>query len=81
MTHRIQVQTRVKTGRRVEVETPEFPEGELVDVSIKGSDGSSQTLADLLNSEIIGIWRDRDDIDDSAEFARELRESAWKRSS
>lgn len=39
----------------------------------------SHTLGDLLHSEFIGMWRDREDIIDSAEFAFQLREEAWKR--
>ncbi len=37
------------------------------------------TAKDLLNSEIFGMWADRKDIEDSAEFVRELRERAWRR--
>lgn len=37
------------------------------------------TAKDLLNSEIFGMWADRTDIKDSAEFVRELRERAWRR--
>lgn len=40
----------------------------------------SSTLGDLLNSEFFGMWRDRTDISDSIDFARELRSQAWKRS-
>jgi hypothetical protein len=37
-------------------------------------------LGDLLNSEFFGMWRDRSDIEDSALFAKELRQKAWSRS-
>ncbi len=37
------------------------------------------TARDLLKSEIFCMWSDRKNILDSAEFARELRERAWKR--
>ena len=37
------------------------------------------TAKDLLNSEIFGMWADRSDIKDSAEFVRDLRERAWRR--
>lgn len=36
-------------------------------------------LADLLDSELVGLWADRDDIGDSVEFARQLREQAETR--
>jgi hypothetical protein len=38
-----------------------------------------RTGADLLNSDLIGIWADRTDIDDSREFARQLRHKASHR--
>lgn len=39
-------------------------------------EGSAQTL---LESPLVGLWKDRDDIKDSAAFARELREKAQRR--
>jgi hypothetical protein len=30
---------------------------------------------------LIGMWKDRDDIGDSVEFARKLRERTWQRGS
>jgi hypothetical protein len=38
------------------------------------------TGADLLASGLFGIWKDRADITDSIEFARELRRRAEQRS-
>jgi len=37
------------------------------------------TARKLLNSGLIGIWKDRTDITDSSKFARKLREQAQKR--
>lgn len=37
------------------------------------------TARDLLESKIVGLWADRDDIEDSVEYARELRRKAEKR--
>ena len=37
------------------------------------------TFADLLNSGLVGIWKDRTDIGDSLEFARKLRQQAETR--
>lgn len=39
----------------------------------------SLTAKDLIGSEIVGLWRDRTDISDSACFARQLREDAQNR--
>ena len=38
-----------------------------------------RTLGDLLDSEFFGMWADREDITDSAAFARELRAKAERR--
>ncbi|HNX77201.1 MAG TPA: hypothetical protein PLM07_11005 [Candidatus Rifleibacterium sp.] len=35
------------------------------------------TVEELLNSGLVGIWKDRKDIKDNLKFARELREKAW----
>ena len=37
------------------------------------------TAQQLRNSELIGLWKDREDIADSAIYARQLREQAQKR--
>ena len=40
---------------------------------------SRLTARRLLNSGLIGLWRDRDDIEDSAAYARQLWEQAQRR--
>ncbi len=35
------------------------------------------TFKDLLNSEFLGMWRDRTDINNSVEYARKLRLEGW----
>lgn len=37
------------------------------------------TARQLLNSGLIGMWKDRNDIPDSVEYARRLREQAQRR--
>jgi hypothetical protein len=37
------------------------------------------TASRLLCSELIGVWKDRKDIGDSADYARQLREQAQRR--
>ncbi len=37
------------------------------------------TARQLLNSSLIGMWKDRTDITDSSEYARQLREQAQRR--
>jgi hypothetical protein len=43
--------------------------------------GKSATIsaADLLNSDLVGMWADRSDIGDNHEYARRLREQAQSR--
>jgi hypothetical protein len=41
--------------------------------------GGNGTFADLLKSGLVGIWKDRTDIGDSLDFARELRKQAETR--
>jgi hypothetical protein len=37
------------------------------------------TARDLLQSEVVGLWADREDINDSLTFARQLRQQAEHR--
>lgn len=37
------------------------------------------TARQILHSELIGLWRDRGDIEDSAAYARQLRVQAQRR--
>jgi len=37
------------------------------------------TARRLLDSGLVGLWKDRDDIEDSAAYARQLREQAQQR--
>jgi hypothetical protein len=37
------------------------------------------TVGDLRRSGLLGMWKDRDDIEDSSLYARQLREAAQKR--
>ena len=37
------------------------------------------TAADMLQSELVGLWADRSDIDNSVTFARQLRHQAGRR--
>ena len=42
-------------------------------------DHSLSTARRLLRSDLIGLWKDRQDIEDSAAYARQLREQAQRR--
>lgn len=43
------------------------------------TDGPGGTVGDLLASDFIGAWADRDDMVDALEFAREMRRRAEQR--
>jgi hypothetical protein len=65
-------------------EEPELPEGaQVIVVVVKEGQRTGGrkvlTLGDLLDSPLVGMWADREDIVDSAEYARQLREKAQRR--
>lgn len=41
--------------------------------------GTHSTARQLLNSRLVGLWKDRKDVTDSADYARQLREKAQRR--
>ncbi len=49
------------------------------DQPAREAEGRPITAADLLGSGLVGLWSDRDDIGDTREFARRLREQAQTR--
>jgi len=79
-TKTIELRTQIPASRRLVVMIPkDMPVGDarvFVEVTLEPR---GRTLGDLAKSDVIGMWRDRDDIRDSREFARTLRETAWKR--
>ena len=60
-----------KKGQRVEIivlpEPPSLPQPPQL------------TAKRLLESDVVGLWQDREDVTDSAAFARQLREEAQRR--
>ena len=74
--------TEVSSDREIRLTLPDdIPVGpaEIV-ILVRTSDSRPvKTLSELARSEFIGMWRDREDIDDSGRFARCLRETAWDR--
>jgi hypothetical protein len=50
-----------------------------VQVTVEPVHAKIMTAADLLQSGLVGIWADRDDLGDSKDFARRLREQAQRR--
>lgn len=82
MRHTFTIQTNIPVNRRIELLLPlNVPTGEaeVKLVVVPKRRRRHSTGKDLLASPIFGMWADRTDIDDSAEYARELRERAWRR--
>ena len=69
---------RVQNGRIVLDDDLTLPEGALVEIYALPE---GITGAEILNSELMGLWADRDDIGDSVAFAEELRRKAERRDS
>jgi tRNA(fMet)-specific endonuclease VapC len=61
---------------------PDVPAGPADIVIVVSSSGSANasTLGKLGDSEFFGMWRERTDLGDSVQFARDLRSEGWKRS-
>ena len=57
----------VQAGQEVEI---------TVDIS---ADKPTLTAQQLAESELVGLWADRKDIEDSSAFARQIREQAQRR--
>ena len=60
------------------VDVPVGPIELVVQIPMNG-DAKIRTFGDLLQSSVYGAWADRDDLGDSVEFARDLREKSWRR--
>ena len=61
-----------------------YKKGERVRVTVSASARRAtrrpvMKASDLLNSGLVGLWKDRTDIVDSSDFARKLREEAQNR--
>jgi hypothetical protein len=67
-------------GGQIRMENdPVLPEGTQVIVQVQPEDPAAIqgiTGAEILASGLVGLWADRDDIQDSVSFAEELRHKA-----
>ena len=74
---------KIPKNRKIELELPEdAPTGDVelvLVVSPEKERSSESNVQEILNSGLVGIWKDRKDITDSVEYARELRRKAEKR--
>lgn len=83
MTDVIHVQATIEQDGEVHLANLPLKRGQRIELSIRLTQTqertSGLTAEQLLTSDVIGIWQNRGEIDDSATFARELREQAQHR--
>jgi hypothetical protein len=82
MVKTIRVTTEITPERELHITLPaDTPLGpaEIVVVVAPQAARTAATFGDLLHSEFFGMWRDRDDLGDSVEFAGRLRAEGWSR--
>lgn len=77
------VATRVVSkSRAVVLKDLPYEEGTVIEIVISEiadkAPKRGMTVKDLLESGLVGMWADRDDIGDTLEYARKLREEASK---
>ena len=80
----IRVQQVVAKDGEVLVRGIPYKKGQVVEIILwpqpaKTAPRPRLTVRQLRQSGLIGLWKDRDDIQDSAAYARRLRERAQKR--
>jgi hypothetical protein len=78
----VNLTAEVPLNRELHITLPaDIPVGPADIVIVVSSPGhSTSTLGQLADSEFFGMWRDRPDITNGAQFARDLRSKGWKRS-
>lgn len=81
----IRVETTVARDGEITVTGLPFTRGQRVGLTIKPAPSSARaklprpTAGDLLSSGLVGMWKDRTDIEDSVSYARLLRNRAQRR--
>ncbi|MCC6446145.1 MAG: hypothetical protein IT210_22170 [Armatimonadetes bacterium] len=82
----IHIQKEVEVDGEVTLKGLPYKKGQRVELIVVfepqlDSETSLKTVGDLLESGLVGIWKDRVDIGDSVEYARHLREEDQSRDS
>jgi hypothetical protein len=78
----LNLRTNIPPNREVHLTVPgDVPLGpaDIVVVIASQEKRPLHTLGDLLASEFCGMWSDRNDLEDSVEYAHRLRREAWSR--
>lgn len=86
MTISLKVQKVMEKDGEINLSGIPFRKGERLEVIIRSVTSSKEdrpplTARKLLEMGLVGMWKDRGDIDDSAVYARNLREQAQHRTS
>ena len=83
MVKTVNLSAEIPPSRELRVTLPgDVPVGpaEIVLVVSSPTETGASTLGELAESEFFGMWAERQDTCDSAEFAKQLRREGWKRS-
>ena len=78
----IRVQQTIRKNGELTIRNLPVQKGQQVEVLLLFTPPSKRprlTAKQLLNSELIGLWKNRTDIADSLGYARQLREQAQRR--
>jgi len=78
----IRVQQTVTKSGELTIRSLPVQKGQQVEVLLLFTSPSKRprlTAKQLLNSDLVGLWKDRTDIRDNLAYARQLREQAQKR--
>lgn len=83
MVKTVNLKADIPATRELHITLPaDIPTGpaEIVLVVSSEAHAGGSTLGELAESKFFGMWRDRSDIADNSNFARDLRSEGWKRS-
>ncbi|MFQ5627314.1 MAG: hypothetical protein ACE5I1_01030 [bacterium] len=80
----MRVQQMIERDGEIRLTGLPYKKGQFVEIIILNqSDGKSKrpllTAKNLLRSDLVGLWKDRDEIKDRSAFARELRHKSQSR--
>jgi hypothetical protein len=82
MVRTLNLNAEIPPNRELRITLPaDVPPGPAEIVLVVSSPASGvSTLGEFAGSEFFGMWKERSDILDSVQFARQLRSDGWKRS-
>jgi hypothetical protein len=79
----VRIEQILKKDGEIEVTDLPYKKGQLVEIIVLPQENPRKrpqlTAGQFRKSGLIGMWKDRDDIQDGSVYARQLREQAQKR--